>query len=409
VYLRRLTNYDVLILVSLIWFLAKFIRYAFPPLFETLQLFYGVSNTAIGASFTGFMIVYSIMQFPSGIIADRVGAVRVVVAGAIVAGIGSFILVIDSPFPVLVAAMLILGIGTGVHKTVSVRLIARIYSARTGRALGAHDTLGAFGGAVAPAVVVMLLSAPPAVEWFLNRLPGADWRSLFLFTGIIAFALALLFALRFNGQLTNHDRRNGGNSGLEPSIADYLSLTKDKSLLFFIFITLAVSFAHNGLVAFLPLYLSQVSDVSSATAGLLYSLFFWVTFIQLITGSLSDQIGRLPVIIITSILATVALWAVVLAPSAGTIMLGILIAVIGIGAHGFQPVRGAYLMESLPDQLAAGGLGLIRTLLMGVGSLAPVIIGIVADLSSFRVAFGLLAISMSLAAIGAVGLWIVKR
>ncbi len=408
-YLRRLNNYDVLILISLLWFLAKFIRYAFPPLLETLQISYNVSNTAIGASFTGFMFAYSIMQFPSGIISDRIGSVRVVVAGAIVAGIGSLILVIDSPFPVLVAAMLILGIGTGVHKTVSVRLIARIYPTGTGRALGAHDTLGSFGGAVAPVMVVMFLSAPPAVEWFLNILPGDDWRSLFLFTGIMAFVLASLFSLRFLGQLTNHDRRSGSRSDWEPSITDYLSLTKNKGLLFFIFITLAVSFAHNGLVAFLPLYLSQVSGVSSAAAGLLYSLFFWVTFIQLITGSLSDQIGRLPVIIVTSILATVALWAVVLAPSEGTIILGILIAIIGIGAHGFQPVRGAYLMESLPDQLAAGGLGLIRTLLMGVGSLAPVIIGIVADVSSFRVAFGLLAISMSVAAIGAVGLWIVKR
>lgn len=407
-WLKRIVNYDLLILVSIIWFLGKFIRYAFPPLFETLQLFYGVSNTAIGGAFTGFMIVYSIMQFPSGIIADRIGAVRVIVTGATVTGIGALILVADSPFPVLLAGMLILGMGTGVHKTVSVRLIARIYPTQTGRALGAHDTLGAFGGAVAPTAVVMLLSAPPAIGWILNRLPGASWRSLFLLTAVISLTLALLFALRFNSQYSNHILENENDTIPQPGINDYLQLTQDKKLLYFIFITLGVSFAHNGLVAFLPLYLSQVSEVSSTTAGILYSLFFWVSFIQLISGSLSDRIGRLPVLIITSSLATAALWAVVFTPGAETIVLGALIAGIGIGAHGFQPVRGAYLMESLPDQLAAGGLGLIRTLLMGAGSLAPIIVGFVVDVSNFRVAFGLLSTSMSLAAIGAIGLYIVE-
>ena len=33
--LRRLGRFDALLLTSLIWFLAKFVRYAFPPLFVT--------------------------------------------------------------------------------------------------------------------------------------------------------------------------------------------------------------------------------------------------------------------------------------------------------------------------------------------------------------------------------------
>ncbi len=221
-WLKRIVNYDLLILVPIIWFLGKFIRYAFPPLFETLQLFYGVSNTAIGGAFTGFMIVYSIMQFPSGIIADRIGAVRVIVTGATVTGTGALILVADSPFPVLLAGMLILGMGTGVHKTLSVRLIARIYPTQTGRALGAHETLGAFGGAVAPTAVVVLLSAPPAIGWILNRLPGANWRSLFLLTAVISLTLALLFALRFNSQYSNHILENENDIIPQPAMNDYL-------------------------------------------------------------------------------------------------------------------------------------------------------------------------------------------
>ncbi|MUW15968.1 MFS transporter, partial [Halorubrum sp. CBA1125] len=87
--LRRLVAYDVLALTSLVWFLGKFVRYAFPPIFGTLQASYGVSNAAVGAAYSGLMIVYALLQFPSGAIADRIGAVRVIATGAAVAGVGS--------------------------------------------------------------------------------------------------------------------------------------------------------------------------------------------------------------------------------------------------------------------------------------------------------------------------------
>jgi MFS family permease len=71
-------------------------------------------------------------------------------------------------------------------------------------------------------------------------------------------------------------------------------------------------------------------------------------------------------------------------------------------------VRSAYLMELLPERLAGGGLGVVRTLLMGAGALAPSAVGIVADAVGFRSAFALLAGSMGLAAVVAAGLWVTE-
>ena len=434
---RRFADYDVLILVSLIWFLGKFVRYAFPPLFEPLQAAYGVSNALIGAAFTGFMLVYALLQFPSGVVADRIGSVRVIVGGATVAGLGALALVVDSPFPILVAAMLVIGAGTGVHKTVAVRLIACVYPARTGRTLGAHDTLGAFGGVAAPTAVVVILSAPPALVPALDLLPGADWRGVFLLTGLAALALAAAFGLRLRGRLPGSRERSDGEEPTRddgsrteptqdtvaegegvrstdapvgsPTGRDYVALFRDRRFTGFVLVTVGVSFAHNGLVAFLPLYLSRVSGITTTTASLLYSLFFWVTFVQLVTGDLSDRVGRFPMMVTTGGLAAAAMWGIVLVPRTEVVVLGALIAAIGVGAHGFQPVRGAYLMKILPDRLAGGGLGAVRTVLMGAGALAPGIVGIVADISDFRVAFGLLAAAMALSAAGAAGLWVTGK
>ncbi|WP_435072887.1 MFS transporter [Halorubrum sp. HHNYT27] len=407
--IRRVGDYDVLILVSLIWFLGKFVRYLFPPLFGPLQSTYGVSNATIGAAFSGFMIAYALMQFPSGAVADRIGPVRVIVAGASVAGVGALALVFDSPFAALVAAMVVIGAGTGVHKTVSVRLLARVYPDRTGRMLGVHDTLGALSGIVAPAVVVVFLAPPAALALVLARFPMADWRVLFLLTGTAAVALAVVFGLRIPGRLPA-DVETASDEGAEPGALDYLRLFRNPRFSAFVLVTIGFSFAHNGLVAFLPLYLSREVGLAVTTANLLYSVVFAVTFVQLVTGDVSDRVGRFPVMVATLGLAATALAALVTLPGVGVgvVAIGVVVALFGLGSHGFQPVRSAYLMEVLPDWLAGGGLGVVRTLLMGAGALAPAVVGTVADTAGFRPAFALLAGSMALAAIVAAGLWLTE-
>jgi len=403
--LGRIREYDVLVLTALIWFLGKFVRYAFPPLFESLQAGYGVSNAAVGAAFSGFMAVYALLQFPSGAIADRVGAVRVIAAGAAVAGVGALSLIVDTPFAVLAGVMLVIGAGTGAHKTVAVRLLSRVYPVRTGRALGAHDTVGALGGVAAPAAVTLFLSAPPALAALLSRLPGADWRGLFVVTGVVAVALAAAFALRVPDRLPADADRGPERAGPEPSARDYLALFEDRRLAAFVLVTVAFSFAYNGAVAFLPLYLTEAAGLSTATGNLLYSALFAVTFVQLASGDLSDRLGRFPVMVAALALATAALVGVVALAGTGPIALGALVVAFGLGSHGFRPVRGAYLIESLPDRLAGGGLGVVRTLLMGAGALAPATVGAVADASGFRPAFGLLAGVLAVGALAAAGLW----
>jgi len=403
--LGRAREYDVLVLTSLVWFLGKFVRYAFPPLFEPLQASYGVSNAAVGAAFSGFMAVYALLQFPSGAVADRVGAVRVIAAGAAVAGAGALALLFDTPFAVLAVAMLVIGAGTGAHKTVAVRLLSRMYPARTGRALGAYDTFGALGGVAAPAAVTLFLAAPPALEAMLSRLPGADWRGLFVVTGAAALGLAAVFVAHVPKRLPDGTDRGPEREGPEPSARDYLGLFEDRRLTAFVLATIAFSFAYNGAVAFLPLYLSRAADLSTATANLLYSGLFAVTFVQLVSGDLSDRLGRFPVMVAALSLAAAALVGVVAGAGSGPVVLGTLVVAFGLGSHGFRPVRGAYLVEALPERLAGGGLGVTRTLLMGAGALAPATVGAVADATGFRLAFGLLAAALALAAVVAAWLW----
>ncbi len=400
---RGLVEFDALLLTAALWFLAKFLRYAFPPLFPTFGTEFAVSNTLLGTAFTVMMTVYAAMQFPSGALADRLGAVTVVVAGAGVAAAGALALVVSLPFAALVGGMVLVGLGTGAHKTVAVRLLSRTYPAQTGRALGVLDTFGAFGGVVAPAAVVAVTAR-------------ADWHALFLLGGLAGLLLAVAFAVSAPRRVPPPTAA----SETETALRAYLRLFADGRFSAFVGVTLCFSFAYNGVVAFLPLYLTEQAGLSGTAASLLYSVLFLVSLVQLVTGDLSDRVGRLPVIGVTLGLAAVASVALVaagadasavgepavLAVDTGAVRFGVdrsllslgtIVVVLGLGSHGFRPVRGAYLSAVIPESVAGGGLGVVRTLLMGAGAVAPAVVGVVSDRRGFTAAFTLLAASMTLA------------
>lgn len=394
--IARFRAYDALLLTSAIWFLAKFTRYALPPLFGTFQADYGVSTATLGLLFTLLMLVYAGMQFPSGALADRLGPVRVVTAGVAVLGVATLGLAATQAFAALVAAMVLIGLGTGVHKTVAINLVARAYPARVGRTLGVMDAIGELGGVGAPAAVVALLSA------------GIGWSTLFLGVGLAAVGLAAAFPRwvprRLPAEPAAADAdptRSDGPVG----VAGYLSVLRAPRTAGFVVVVVAYSFAFNGIVAFLPLFLEVEKGLPTATAGLLYAVLFGVSLVQPVTGGLADRFGRFPLMVVTLGLGSLALVGLLVASPVGH--LALVVAVFGIGGHGFRPIREAHFMAVLPAGAAGGSLGLVRTVMMGAGAVAPAVVGVLVEVTSYGHAFGLLGLVLGLGTLLVVGLGLV--
>ncbi len=390
-------TFDVLIITALIWFLGKFIRYVFPPLFDSLQGTYTVSTTVLGWTFSAFLVAYAIVQFPSGILSDAFGTVWVISGGVILASLTALVLLFEIPFLLFVTVMVVLGVGTGVHKTCAVQLLTSVYPTHSGRALGVFDTFGTFGGVVAPVAVVVAASIP-------GPLPG--WRILLFFTGVLGLLFAFSFITRVPRKLepstssASRDRSTlERDSRASVTWSSYVRLFDDKKFTIFVISCIFFSFTYNGIVAFLPLYLIEEAGVSSTSAGILYSVLFVASLAQIGSGELSDRAGTLPVISGALALATLSMTAFILLTDSGLWLLAVSVLTIGLGAHSFRPVRGAYLMQTLPNQVSAGGFGIVRTLLMGAGAISPGVVGTVSDIATFRTAFWLLALSVSLSTI----------
>ena len=399
---RRLAAFDALALTSGLWFLAKFFRYAFPPLYPTFQADLGVSNTLLGTAFSVMMLVYAAMQFPSGALADRFGSVRVIAAGAAITAGAGLLLAVEGPLSalldgtigalaILLVGMGLVGAGTGAHKTVAIRLLSTVYPQRTGRALGVFDTFGTFGGVAAPAVVVALTDV-------------AGWQTLFLGGGVFGLALLVGFVRRVPKRLPDDDanpEREAESEDAAGGIARYAPLFREPTFLVFVGVNAMFGFAYNGVAAFLPLYLVDAAGLGSAVANLLYSALFVVSLVQVVTGDLSDRLGERLVMVATLGVAALGLGGLLVA--SGPLLAGAAVVAFGVGSHGFRPVRGAYLVQLVPESVAGGSMGIVRTILMGSGAVSPAVVGYLSDAVGFVPAFALLAAAMA-AGVGAAGL-----
>lgn len=397
-------SYDVLVLVSALWFMALFLRYLFPPLFETLQSIHQVSNTMVGLLLTLLLLGYTVVQIPAGILADRYSEESVIVGGAVLFGAASYVVVLTTSYVGLIVAAVLLGIGTGPHKTVSIPLLSRQYPQRTGMALGLMDTVGQFGGVVAPIVVAVVLA---------SLLP---WYSAFAIGGLCSILLGGLFFFRTSSVTlrgATHDRpfhlssvllvskrlaasrttlRRTVRSRLSAlrrpgSYAEtrYYELFRDPKFVAFFVVAVAVTFSWNGLSTFLPLYLIDQKGLSAGTAGLLYGLLFFMSTSQTITGPISDRYGRLTISIVLLVLMIGTIPLVLVVDTIALLVVGIVL--MGAGYHGFRPVRDSYFVDVVPDSIGSSMLGIIRTVMSVFGSVAPLVIGYLTDAVGFTVAF----------------------
>jgi MFS family permease len=383
-WLTRLRTLDVLALTALLWFLAKFLRYAFPPLFGTLQTVYGVSNTELGFTFSALMAGYAVMQFPSGALADRIGTVRVIVSGAVVAAAASLALFASTTYAVLLVAVVGIGVGTGAHKTVAITLLTTVYPDRSGRALGTMDFVGELGGALAPVVVVSVLAA------------ALPWASLFLAAAVGGLCLAAAFAVRVPVRLPD----GAADAGFDAAdgFGSYLTAFAAPRFSAFTLVAVLVSLTVSGVTAFLPLFLESRPGIDTGLAGLLYSGFFLVSAVQPVTGDLADRLGALRVIAVLLALAITAL-AVLVVAGVGPLVVGVATLALGVGLHGVRPGRDAHLMNLIPDDVAGGTLGVVRTSMLGMSAVSPAVVGSLSDVTSFSVAFGALAAALGLATV----------
>lgn len=418
--------YAPLGVLSGIWFLARFVRTLLPPLFPRFQELYGVGTAETGLIYSVVIGAYALMQFPSGAVADRVWRTLVITVGTAVAALAAVAMALAPSYPLLLAAAAVFGFGTGTHKTVALTIIGEIYPERQARAMGAMDAIGVAAGGLAPLVLVALGAL------------GLDWRLAFGIAAAAGVGLAVLNREYVAAALADGEASgaaadadpdataddgtadapaddgpaaaNGGpasDAGPGPGIRAYLRVFRRPRFALFVLVAILFVVTWTGVSAFLPLYLIEVKGFGENLANLLYGGVFGAALVQVLTGSVADRVGEIPVLLAGSLGTLAGIGALVLVGSVPAVVVAGGAFALAINAA--RPARESYLVRTIPTDVGGGTLGIVRTAMIGTGSVMSAVFGVVADVAGLQAAFLGIAAAAGLAAALMVAVAVLER
>ncbi len=177
--LHRL-RWTAFVVVGLAFVLSFFHRFAPAAIASDLQAAFQIHSAALGGLAATYFYVYTVMQIPTGVLADTLGPRRIVAAGGVVAGLGSILFGMADTFSLATIGRLLVGLGVSVTFIALLKLNAVWFNERHfGTLAGLTILLGNLGA---------VLAASP-LAWVLGYV---SWRDVFVVVGLLSLFLAWL-------------------------------------------------------------------------------------------------------------------------------------------------------------------------------------------------------------------------
>jgi predicted MFS family arabinose efflux permease len=372
----------VVLAVAAGWLLVLGTRVVLPALLPQVTTAFAIDNATAGVVVSLIWVGYAVTQFPAGLLADRIGERRTLVASIAVTVVAVAIFALAPTFPLFVAGGVLFGLATGIYAPPRVTVLSKVFDEHEGSAIGVTFAAGNVGAALLPVVAGLL-----AVS--------LGWRWGF---GFVVLPLCLVAVSLWVFLPDDPGETESGFSAPPRDVAHRLAdvATHRAFLLAWLSMTL-VLFTYQGITAFLPTYLVEAKGLSQGTASVVYGLFFASgATCQYLAGSVSDRFDETRVLAVIAGFGVLTLVALTVAES--LVALAVVAALLG-SRLGLGSVGNGYVADILPADVQGSGYGLFRTFYLAAGATGSMFVGLLASRGLFDEAFLSLAGVTALAAV----------
>jgi len=372
----------------------------------------GASQSSLEWAINSYTLVFAGLLFTFGVVGDRIGRKRVLMAGLILFGLGSLFSAYSHSPDQLIAARAVMGLGGAAVMPQTLSIIANVFEPHErARAIGIWTSAVGVGVAIGPVVGGLLLTHFWWGSVFWINVPvtivGAV-AALFLipesrnpapgkidYVGVLASVVGLV--LLVYGIVQGGDGESWGSLGvLGPALGglvvlglfawwetriDHPSLDvrlfKSRSLSASVGSIALLFFGMGGVYFFTSFYLQNVRGYSPLTTGLLAVPFAVGQFVASPrSASLVTRYGARPVLLAGMLMNAVAIggWAF-LSEGSPIWIVAVLFFVQGSGLGLAVPAATSTVMEALPRERAGAGSALTNTARQVAVALSVAVLG----------------------------------
>jgi len=376
------STYYMLCVIAFLMMLATQIT---NPLLSIFAKRIGATGVMIGYAVAAYWVSRVLLEIPSGFISARYGYYKPMVAGALLTVAGNMLTInVDSPV-FLVAVRAIMGLGAPLFFAISMTFIVNLFDTeRRGSAMGLFQGIEFIGTIIGSGMSGYVIE-------------NLGFKGGFILSSILAVAATVLLVV------PPHVRRETQQHTARASmkLGDLPEVLVNPTLVIMAVITLAEFVMSTGLIyTVFPLYAEDTLGFPLAEIGYIMgarSVGFVVAMFTM--GSISDRIGRKPVL--TFGIVSTAVLIMAMNYVTGYFALAALISVVGFTSGAIWIMGPVLAAEAVKPHQRGAGIGVYRTF-FDLGSVfGPIIM--TAVLAAYGIAYcfylsaGLLLISAPLA------------
>ncbi len=282
--------------------LSFFQRFAPAGIAQDLTAAFQTSAASLGVLAATYFYVYTLMQVPTGIMVDTLGPRRVLVTGAVIGSIGSFVFGMAPTLETALIGRTLIGLGVSVTFISMLKIIAVWFEEnRFASVTGITVLLGNLGSVLAGVPLAMMAQS-------------TGWRGVFIGVGIISLVLAVGCWLLVRDKLPTKDNSPAVVHRFDRTVVlnGMLRVLRNPATWPAVWVNFGISgafFTFGGLWA-MP-YLTQVHGLTrNAAATHLSLLFLGFALGSFLIGNLSDRIGKRRPILIGASMLNAIIWLV---------------------------------------------------------------------------------------------------
>jgi MFS family permease len=352
----------------------------------TLTALWSISRADAGLLATATLLASSLGGWLVGILADRLGRVRMLQVTILWFSVFTFLCAFANSYDQLFLFRSLQGFGFGGEYAAGAVLIGEIIrDEHRGKGNGIVHAGWAVGWGVAVIAYTVLFTFLPET---------VAWRALFA-VGILP-AISVFFVRRFVDEpalFVDAQRRYASGQEARPSFLGIFAPSLLRTTILASLLTIGTQGGYYAIMIWLPTYLKTVRGFSVLSTGGYLAVIIVASFLgYVVSAYLTDILGRRKNFILFAVCSVFTVLAYMFLPISDSVLF-FLGAPLGFFASGIYSGIGAFFNELYPTSLRGSGIGFCFNVGRAIGALFPALVGYISATMPLGEAIGIFTVA----------------